>query len=107
MKKIIFYILAFVSGYNSLLLAIKPTITKSTSSQYSGLSGRRYSIPQISDGEEVIVITPASKTYQEDLVLADEENRKMRALQLQRSSKRPYGSYKYHSSSSVASQGGL
>ncbi len=111
MKKFTVFILLFFLSIDSMLFAIKPRMTKTVVPHYSGVSGRRYYFPSYEEqNEEPVFINsgdfdtayysnPVTPITAEEVAI--ERNRRMRALQLQRSEKRPYGTRAYYSGSAA------
>ena len=79
--------------YAGSMAAVRPTVTKSNSAQYSGISGRRYAVARPEPEEVIVVRTVGAATYPDELASAEEKNSSMRLQQLQRASQRAEGSY--------------
>lgn len=108
MKKYILFSLLFVLNREvAVFSAIPSRIAKSVSvvPPYSAMSGRRFYITEEQDLEPVVIdvaglnrsayyFNPNNSRTLEDIAI--ERNRRMRASQLERSSKKPEGSYGYY-----------
>ena len=119
MKMLTVMALLFIVTFGeTALFAYKPRMTKTVEPHYSGVSGRRYYFPTVEEqNEQPIIINladlnesnyylnPNNPQTAEDV--ARERNRIMRAAQLERSSKKPAGTYGYYLSSEAARAEGV
>ena len=107
MKKFIFIASFFICNVALVMSSVdKPRMTKSIAPHYSGISGRRFYMPSydeqnlepivinLEDLDQAYFINPNNIQTAEDIAI--ERNRRMRATQLLRSSKKPSGTEAYY-----------
>lgn len=111
MKQLNILLIVMLFIFNESFTMIKHKNTKTVAPHYSSISGRRY-LPHYEEVyTEPYVFTPESLNKSAYFIdpnnpitaedMAIERNRRMRALQLQRSEKRPYGAKAYYSGSTA------
>lgn len=80
-----------------LPLTLLPIIASKKPNLYSNLSGRMLYMPEVPpQSKRSLKQVDLSDVATTDLAIAQERNRRIRLWQLQRATRRRYGSYNYH-----------
>ncbi len=77
-------------------LKLYPIMESKRPNLYSGLSGRMLYVPEVAPELKKKKKIDLSRAAATDMAIAQERNRRIRLWQLQRATRKRYGSYNYH-----------